>query len=123
MAMPPEADHMSDGHLTGEPARHESTDVSSADIFIRNFDTNRTNRLTVRIRDEEGIVFASRYALTPGKTEYEVDRLEPGEYDCIVELDSQRRERATCRIGPHPKHTALVEIGNGTVSITQGLYC
>ncbi|WP_436933886.1 hypothetical protein [Halovenus marina] len=114
---------MTDGHLTDATARQEPTAVASADLFIRNFDTTRTNHLTVRVRDGDGIVFASRYALTPGKTECEVDRLGPGEYDVIVELDSQRRERATCRIGPGPEKTALVEIGNGTVSVTQGLYC
>jgi hypothetical protein len=114
---------MIDGHLTDTPARQEPAAVASADLFIRNFDTTRTNHLTVRIRDDDGIVFASRYALTPGKTECEADRLDPGEYDVIVELDSQRRERATCQIGPGPEKTALVEIGNGTVSVTQGLYC
>jgi hypothetical protein len=122
MAIPREADHMTDG-LTDAPAKQESTAVASADLFVRNFDTTRTNHLTVRVRDDDGIVFASRYALTPGKTECEVGRLGPGEYDVIVELDSQRRERATCQIGPGPEKTILVEIGNGTVSVTQGLYC
>jgi hypothetical protein len=114
---------MHDERLTGEPATQGSTTLDRADLFIRNFDTNRVNHVTVRVRDEDRIAFASRYALTPGKTECECDRLPPGEYDLVVEMDNHRRETATCQIGSGHEHTALIEVGNGTVSVTQGLYC
>jgi len=44
------------------------------------------------------------------------------ESDVVVELDGRRRDRARCTVDPSPDGTALVEIGNGTVSVTQGLY-
>jgi hypothetical protein len=100
----------------------QTSHLRSEDVFIRNFDTQRSYDLTVRIRDAEGIVFANRYYLTPGRTEHETDRLTAGKYEVIVELDGRRRRQQTCRIGSAVEDTVLVEIGNGTVSITQGLY-
>lgn len=114
---------MRDARMASEHARRESTAAERTEnIHIRNFDVNRAYDLTVRVRDDGEIVFASRYYLTPGKTEHELDRLRPGEYDVVVELDSHRRETARCAIGSSPDATALVEVGNGTVSVTEGLY-
>lgn len=94
----------------------------SEELHVRNFDVSRAYDLTVRIYGGQKLAFASRYHLTPGKTESETDRLRPGEYEVVAELDGRRQERARCRIGGTPDRTALVELGNGTVSITQGHY-
>jgi len=96
--------------------------ATSEEIHIRNFDTAHSSTLTLRVRDEGDLAFAKRYQLEPGTTESVCGELPDGEYVVIVELDGHRRERARCRIGPQPDETALIEVGNGTVSLTQGLY-
>ncbi|SDJ93382.1 hypothetical protein SAMN05216226_11250 [Halovenus aranensis] len=94
----------------------------SEELHLRNFDLNREYTLTVQVSDGDGLVFANRYYLTPGKTVSELGRIPPGEYEVRVELDGRRQQTATCEIDRTPRETALVEVGNGTVSLTQGLY-
>jgi len=94
----------------------------SEEIHIRNFDVNQAYDLTITVRDSQGLVFANRYYLTPGKTVSELDRLPAGEYEVQVELDSCRQRTALCEIDETPARTALIEVGNGTVSVTEGLY-
>jgi hypothetical protein len=105
-----------------DPGPHVDPAPRSEEIHIRNFDVRRSYDLTVRIYDSGDLAFASRYHLTPGKTESEAGRLQPGEYEVVVELDGRRQARERCRIDATPDRTALVELGNGTVSITQGHY-
>lgn len=94
----------------------------SEEIHIRNFDTSRSYDLTVEVRDSEGLAFASRYYLTPGKTVSELGQLPPDEYEVRVELDGRRQQTVRCEIDETPEGTALIEVGNGTVSVTEGLY-
>ena len=94
----------------------------SEELHIRNFDIRRSYDLTVRFERDGHVVFCEQYYLTPGKTVTEIDRIWPGEYEVVVELDGRRREAAICRVGPAPDDTTLVEVGNGTVSITEGHY-
>ncbi|MEF8842613.1 MAG: hypothetical protein V5A62_13465 [Haloarculaceae archaeon] len=49
------------------------------------------------------------------------DALPPGEHDVEVELDGLRLWAGHCRVGRRPEHTVLVEVGNGPVSITEGV--
>jgi hypothetical protein len=104
------------GELRQEVARR------SEEVHIRNFDTARSYDLTVEVRDSEGLVFASRYYLTPGKTVSELGELPPGEHEVSVELDGRRKQTVRCDIDETPEGTALIEVGNGTVSVTEGLY-
>lgn len=94
----------------------------SEEIHIRNFDTRRTHSLTIKVRDSQGLVFANRYQLTPGKTASELGQVPPGEYEIHVKLDGRRRQTARCEVDGTLDKTVLVEVGNGTVSVTEGLY-
>lgn len=105
------------GHTEGEQ-------VSShrEDIHIRNFDIDREYNLTVEIRDSDGIVFANRYHLPAGTVETESGRVPAGSYHVTATLNDHRQTMARCEIDDTAAHTALIEIGNGTVSITTGRY-
>ncbi len=92
------------------------------EIHIRNFDVSRAYNLTVEVRENGRLVFANRYHLTPGETASELDRLPPGEYEITVELDGLRRQTVHCRIDETPERTALIQVGNGALSLTEGLY-
>jgi len=100
----------------------EPTAAISEEIHLRNFDVQRSYDLRLRVQDGDDVAFVSRYRLAPGTTESVTGRLTPGEYTVTVVLDGHRRETALCGIDATPDRTALVEIGNGTVSITQGMY-
>lgn len=112
-----------DRTTTEEPAEsNRSVARRSEEIHVRNFDVNRAYDLTIEVRDAHGLVFANRYSLTPGKTVSELGRLPPGSYDVRVELDGRRQRTTRCEIDGTPEGTALIEVGNGTVSVTEGLY-
>lgn len=107
---------------TNSAGTEHSVARRSEEIHIRNFDANRAYDLTITVRDSQGLVFANRYYLTPGKTVSELGRLPAGEYEVQVELDGRRQRTALCEIDETPARTALIEVGNGTVSVTEGLY-
>lgn len=100
----------------------ETPEPQSEDIHLRNFDVERTYDLTLKVRDGDGLMFANRYHLTPGKTVSELDRLPPGEYIVQATINGHRTELTVCEIGATPEKLALVEVGNGTVSVTEGVY-
>jgi hypothetical protein len=110
------------GPATASGTATEQRATTSEEIHIRNFDVSRAYDLTIRVRDDDGLAFGRRYRLRPGKTESVLGRLPSGEYEVVAELDGRRRDEARCRVDPSPEGTALVEVGNGTVSVTQGLY-
>ncbi|MEF8813784.1 MAG: hypothetical protein V5A55_08200 [Halovenus sp.] len=123
----PDQSRASDGtvpRLSGSDSANASPPGTrrAEEIHVRNFDVSRTYHLTVEVRENGRLVFANRYHLSPGKTASERDRLPPGEYDITVELDGLRRQTVRCRIDGTPERTALVQVGNGTLSLTEGLY-
>jgi hypothetical protein len=103
-------------------AKTSTPATRSEEIYVRNFDISRTYHLTVEVRDSKGLVFGNRYRLTPGKTVSELGQLPPGEYEIHVELDGRRRQTVRCEVDGTLDKTALIEVGNGTVSVTEGLY-
>lgn len=119
-----ELGHERSGRQTPEqnPEANESSSQRSEEIHIRNFDIERTHNLTLKVRDSQGLAFATRYQLTPGKTASEIGQLPPGEYEVSVELNNQRRQTTRCEVDRTLDKTILVEVGNGTVSVTEGLY-
>jgi hypothetical protein len=94
--------------------------VESEDVHLRNYDARETHHLWLRAAGEDRTVERT-YRLGPGTTESETDLLPPGEYDVEVELDGLRRWAGRCRVDDGPEHTVLVEVGNGLVSITEGI--
>jgi len=96
------------------------TAVESEDVHLRNYDARETHHLWLRAVGE-GRTVERTYRLGPGTTESETGLLPPGEYDVEVELDGLRRWAGRCRVDDGPEHTVLVEVGNGLVSITEGI--
>lgn len=106
------------------PSTAPTRDVRAVteDVFIRNYDVRQGYDLTIWICDGAEHVYESRFHLTPGANRSVLDGIPPGIYDVTVELDGYRRESCQCAIGPESDRTVLVELGNGTVSVTEGLY-
>lgn len=107
----------SDQALDNDAARSE-------DIHVRNHDVADQHTVEITVHDSDGRrVFRDRYTLFPGQAESECDALDSdGSYVVEVSCDGIHRETRECRIGKSPEQTALIELGNGVVSVTEGIY-
>lgn len=100
----------------------QSTSVTSEAIHIRNYDHQWGYDLDVAVTTPDGDpVFRERYYLQPGGSISEDDVVPSGEYELHVTLDNSHHERLQCRISSAPGHTAVVEVGNGALGLTEGL--
>lgn len=96
--------------------------IGSEQVHIRNHDHQLGYDLNLEIVDATGgVVFENRYYLQPGLIESELDVLPPGEYEIRATLDNHQAETLQCRIDTDPEHSLVVEMGNGVLSLTQGL--
>lgn len=92
-------------------------------LHVRNYDVADAHTVTVDVTDTTGVpVFKRRYHLRPGQTRSVAHDVPPGTYDVVVEVDAYDRETRRVDVGPDPAETALVELGNGITSVSQGLY-
>ena len=95
----------------------------SEDVRIRSYDRRRSYDLDVEVVTADGRgrpLLHRRYVVEPGATTCEVDLLPAGEYEVHVTLDNDHHDVLRCRIDDHPAHTAVIEVGNGVVSLTDG---
>lgn len=86
---------------------------------LRNYDhwEGHSVRLAVVSRDGEEVYSGRRY-LAPEQAAQLREPLSGGDYEVRVWIDGVERARRTCRIGASSSGTAVVEIGNGVVSVT-----
>lgn len=97
--------------------------VRSENVFIRNYDPYASYAVAVTVVDGSGETrFAESYTFRPGQIESVHGVLEPGLYDVTVELGSHRTKTRQVTVAPDPDHTIHVEVGNGVLSVTEGLY-
>lgn len=97
--------------------------VQTENLYLRNYDPYRAYDLDVAVTDTDGrTVFESSYYFQPGQTESDRGVLTSGEYTVTVTLDNRQQKTDTCRVGPSLEETIHVELGNGIVSIGNGLY-
>lgn len=96
--------------------------VGSEDIHIRNYDHQWRYDLSIEIRTPDGkVAFQNRYYLHPGQFESELDVLPAGTYEIRATLDNLKEETISCRIDSDLEHTAVIEVGNGALSMTEGI--
>jgi hypothetical protein len=107
--------------------------VRSEDLHVRNYDVHASHTVEVTIYDDSApagrqsshskqVAFAARYHLHPGQAESECDALEAGTYVVEVRCDGVQRERERCTVSENPQETAMIELGNGAVSVTETVY-
>jgi hypothetical protein len=96
--------------------------VSEETLVLRNYDSETTHEVTVELRDaDDDVAFQQTYTLTPQAVTSVETRLPRAVYRVAVRLNDVERSSADCLIGSGPSETALVEVGNGLVSVTEGV--
>lgn len=96
--------------------------LGSEALHVRSYDHQWSYDLDVELATDTGeTVFRERYYLLPGHTEDEVGIAPDGEYELRVTLDNSRVETLDCRIDSTPEHTAVIEVGNGAITLSEGL--
>ncbi|MFA9516628.1 hypothetical protein ACERIT_05340 [Halopenitus sp. H-Gu1] len=96
--------------------------VSQESLVLRNYDGTEANEVTIRLVDsDESVTFDGTYALRPGSSKSIHVRLDRGVYVVEACLNGGKTDRAECLIGSGPDETALVEVGNGLVSVVEGV--
>lgn len=100
-----------------------SSGAGTEDIHVRNYDFERSYEVVLKVEDAAGDrVLSRRYFLQPGQSRSEHSVLDPGTYRITAAIDPPERDTIDCAIGTEPEHTALVEVGNGVVGVSEGLY-
>lgn len=113
-----------DGTPTEGTARSAgSQSPSNADLHVRNYDVHASHTVEVTVcADPESVAFSKRYHLDPGQSESEHGVLPAGTYTVEIRRDRVQRDRAQCDIDDGSDRTAMIEIGNGAISITHDRY-
>jgi hypothetical protein len=90
-------------------------------VHVRNYDHADGHSIHVTVTDAVGRVrLTSRCYLAPGQSRRMATAIEPGEYRLAVRVDGVARTMTECRLGEPPARTAVVELGNSIVSVSQG---
>lgn len=119
--------HPSQGTISPEARSRAEPGISSGagteEIHVRNYDFERSYEVVLKVENATGDrVFSRRYFLQPGQSRSERSVLDPGTYRITAAIDPPERDVIDCDIGTEPEHTALVEVGNGVVGVSEGLY-
>ncbi|MFB6252621.1 MAG: hypothetical protein ABEI27_13235 [Halobellus sp.] len=108
---------------TATPQDDSMTDrlaLNSEDLHVRSYEHQMAHDLDVGVYAPDGeTVFEAQYRLEAGAVKSEINTLPPGVYEIRASLDDARETRRRCRIGDAPDRTAVIEVGNGVVSVTE----
>lgn len=115
---------------TKAPPTTDRTELSVTDesIVLRNYDDTATHTVTVRLRGvNEAVAFERTYELAPGRTRSIRTRLPRGVYTAEARreheptLTGDPADSEPVLVGSGPNETALVELGNGLVGVSEGV--
>jgi hypothetical protein len=96
--------------------------VSDESIVLRNYDSETTHEVAVELRNaDDEIAFQHTYTLTPQTVTSIQTRLPRAVYRVEVRVDGADSSSADCLVGSGPSETALAEVGNGLVSVAEGV--
>lgn len=96
--------------------------VGTEEIYLRNYDRQWGYDLSLEVVGQNGgDVFEQWYYLQPGQVVCERDVLRHGEYEVQVTMDNLQEATLECHIDTDPEHTLVIEVGNGALSLTEGV--
>lgn len=100
----------------------EQSPPSGEAVVVRNYDSSVEHHVTVRLLDRNDELVVSRTKPVPPQSVVSLSaELDRGVYRVHVRVDDERLTTAECVVGSGPTETALVELGNGVVSVVDGI--
>jgi hypothetical protein len=97
--------------------------LGTEDVLLRNYDHQWGYDLNLEVFTPVGdAVFEKQYYLPPGHVASELEAVAAGEYEVRATLDNGKQANLECAIDAHPDRTLVVEVGNGVMSLTEGLH-
>lgn len=97
--------------------------VTDQCLLIRNYDGSTTHQVQVRFIDSSyETAFDRTITMTPLEAKTVEARLERGIYRVEAQLDNEATDSAQCLIGSGANELAVVETGNGIISVVDGHY-
>lgn len=90
-------------------------------VILYNYDHWDGHSLAVTVAKDAGkpILDERRY-LPPGRSTSLSATIDPGEYQLHISVDGVERSRTVYHLDDTPAGTAVVELGNGVISVTRG---
>ncbi|MEF8900069.1 MAG: hypothetical protein V5A25_02435 [Halovenus sp.] len=98
--------------------------VTDETLVVRNYGTTAVSLDVTFVETDDAVAFDRTYRVAPGETISTPTRLPRGVYRVVArlsEVPGEQRDTAECLVGSAPGETALVETGNGLVSVTDGI--
>mgnify|MGYP006896939524 CR=1 FL=1 len=106
-------------HEVDAVERTDSRPPNSESAFVRNYDSAEARTVTVTVIDSDDETVVERsVTVSPSAASSLRFPLERGVYRVEVRLADGTDDSAMCPIGSDPEECAVVECGNGIVSVT-----
>jgi hypothetical protein len=106
--------------LEREPSsRRVAHSTEHEQLHLRNYDRRQGYDLDFRLCRDDQCAFDRRIYLQPGGVRCLGGLVQPGEWQVVVSLDGKPSTREQCSIGPSIGQTAVIECGNGVVTVTE----
>lgn len=94
--------------------------VSDESVVLRNYDDDSTHEIQVTFTDHNGeVIFFRTVSVTPRETVDIQTRLDRAVYRVDARLENGATARADCLLGSDPGECAIVETGNGLISVVE----
>lgn len=108
---------------SGSPTAEQVEALGTEEILLRNYDHQWGYDIELDVLDANGnSVYEKQWYLPPGQVGTEMDALPSGEYEVRVTLDNHKQETLVCSIDATAGNTVVIEVGNGVMSVTEGLH-
>ena len=114
---------ISETEPTAASADTATSRVVNEGLVLRNYDSDDSHRVVVRFTDSRGtLVFDRTVPVAPRETVSVDTGLDRAVYQVEAYLESGATASAECLVGRDPSECAMVETGNGRVSVVEGIY-
>jgi hypothetical protein len=95
--------------------------VSNECLTLRNYDDDRAHEIQIRFIHHNGdVVLARTVSVPPRETVSIHPRVERAMYRVTARLENGETATADCLLGSDPSECAMVETGNGLLSVVDG---
>ena len=97
--------------------------VARESLVLRNYDSDDGHQVVVRFTDSHGnLAFDRTVSVAPRGTVSVDTSLDRAVYRVEAKLENGASASAECLVGRDPGECAMVETGNGRVSVVEGTY-